>query len=71
MFRVQLIKHTPSWFNNFKYSVEQYRGLDFTEDLFNHGIFSVELKEGDSLGIIISTENPEGRDAHELLAKES
>ena len=63
-------EHTPRWFNNFKYSVEQYRGLDYTEDLFNHGVFAVELKEGDSLGIIISTENPEGRDAKELLLKE-
>jgi predicted glycogen debranching enzyme len=63
-------QHTPRWFNNFKYSVEQYRGLDYTEDLFNHGVFSVELKEGDSLGIIISTENPEGKDAKELLLRE-
>ncbi len=63
-------EHTPRWFNNFKYSVEEYRGLDFTEDLFNHGVFSVELKEGGSLGIIISTENPEGRNAKELLVKE-
>ena len=63
-------QHTPRWFNNFKYSVEEYRGLDFTEDLFNHGVISVELKEGGSLGIIISTENPEGRDAHELLLRE-
>ncbi|MGQ0737874.1 MAG: amylo-alpha-1,6-glucosidase, partial [Bacteroidota bacterium] len=63
-------QHTPRWFNNFKYSVEQYRGLDFTEDLFNHGTFSVQLKEGDELSIIISTENPEGRDADELLRQE-
>lgn len=63
-------EHTPRWFNNFKYSVEQYRGLDYTEDLFNHGVLSVTLKEGDSLGVIISTENPGGRDAHDLLQKE-
>jgi predicted glycogen debranching enzyme len=50
--------------------VEQYRGLDFTEDLFNHGVFSVELKEGDSFGIIVSTENPAGRNADDLLQKE-
>jgi predicted glycogen debranching enzyme len=64
-------KHTPGWFYNFQYSVEQYRGLDFTEDLFNHGIFSVELKKGDSLGIIISTEDPAGKDPYELLSKET
>jgi len=63
-------QHTPRWFNNFKYSVEQYRGLDYTEDLFNHGIFSVQLNEGDILHIIISTENPEGRDAKSLIKKE-
>lgn len=63
--------HTPRWFNNFIYAVEKYRGQDFTEDLFNHGIFSVNLGKGDSLGIIISTENTNGKDAHALLAKES
>src|SRR5258706_4999568 len=34
-------QHTPRWFNNFEYYVEQNRGLDFSEDLFNHGTFSV------------------------------
>jgi predicted glycogen debranching enzyme len=64
-------EHTPRWFNHFQYSIEQYRGLDFTEDLFNHGIFSIELEQGDSIGIIISTEDPAGRNVHDLLAKES
>ncbi len=63
-------RHDPRWFNKFQYSVEQYRGLDHTEDLLNHGIFSVSLKRGDSLGIIISTEAPSGRDAILLLEKE-
>ena len=62
--------HTPRWFNNFKYSVERYRGLDYTEDLLNHGVFSVRLKEGDELNIIISTENPEGRDRADLIKQE-
>lgn len=64
-------RHQPAWFNKFNYAVEIYRGQDFEEDLFNHGRISVELKQGDSLGIIISTEDAAGRDAHELLAKES
>jgi predicted glycogen debranching enzyme len=64
-------QHMPRWFKNFNYAVEKYRGQDFTEDLFNHGIVSVELKKGDSIGIIVSTEDPTGRDAHDLLAKES
>ena len=63
-------QHTPRWFNNFKYSVEQYRGLDYTEDLFNHGTFFIQLEEGDKLNIIISTENPEGRNANDLIKQE-
>lgn len=61
----------PQWFYNFNYSVEQYRGLDFIEDLFTPGKFNIELKEGDTLGIILSTESPEDRDAVELFQKET
>lgn len=64
-------QHNPQWYKNFQYIVEQYRGLDHEEDLFSHGLLSVELKQGDSLGIIISTENPEGKNALELLTKEN
>ena len=63
-------KHHPSWFYKFNYAVEKYRGLDFEEDLFNHGTISVELKEGDKLGILISTENPINKNAESLLEKE-
>jgi len=64
-------KHDPRWFYRFNYAVEKYRGLDFEEDLFNHGMFTLELKEGDSLGIIISTEDPQNRNVHILLEQEN
>jgi predicted glycogen debranching enzyme len=57
----------PDWYRNFEYSIEQYRGLDFHEDLFTHGIFRVDLKAGDKLGVIISTNNPTGRNAFKLF----
>jgi predicted glycogen debranching enzyme len=63
-------QHTTRWFYNFKYNVEQYRGLDYTEDLFNHGTFAVQLEEGDELNIIISTEIPEGRNGSDLIKQE-
>jgi predicted glycogen debranching enzyme len=63
--------HNPNWYFHFNYDIEKYRGLDFVEDLFTPGNFSVSLREGDSLGIIISTDDPAYKDAHELLAKES
>src|SRR5688572_19611122 len=60
-----------AWYYNLEYSVEQQRGLDFREDLYTHGTFSVELKKGDKLGIIISTEDPSGKDAFELFEIET
>ncbi|HSZ34906.1 MAG TPA: amylo-alpha-1,6-glucosidase [Puia sp.] len=58
------------WYYNFNYLQEKYRGLDYQEDLFNHGLFSVDLKEGDRLDIIISTDNPEEKNAVALFEKE-
>jgi predicted glycogen debranching enzyme len=62
--------HDPKWFYNFNYLVDKYRGQEFEEDLFNHGTISIPLKEGDCIGVIISTEDPEGRNALELFEKE-
>jgi len=58
------------WYYKFNYLQEKYRGLDYEEDLFNHGFFQVNLKDGDALHIIISTENPAGRNPDTLFEKE-
>lgn len=58
------------WYHHFEYSIEQERGMDFQEDLYTHGRFSIELKRGDKLGILVSTEDPSGKDAFKLFAKE-
>src|SRR5436190_12802659 len=63
--------HHPHWWFHFNYDKEKERGLDFVEDLFAPGEFSISLQKGDSLGIIISTGDPSDRDAFELLAKEN
>jgi predicted glycogen debranching enzyme len=60
----------PNWFYNFNYAVEKYRGLDCVEDLFCPGKFMLCLNQGDSLGIIVSTENHSKSDAHQLLRAE-
>jgi len=62
--------HDPKWYYRFNYSMEKSRGLDYEEDLFNHGIFSVSLKEGDSLGIMLSTDPLVGKEAHDLFLQE-
>jgi predicted glycogen debranching enzyme len=60
----------PDWYRNFEYSIEQYRGLDYREDLFAYGLFKLNLKAGDKLGVIISTNNPNGREAFKLFVGE-
>lgn len=67
--RSQFIE-SKSWYYNFEYSLEQDRGLDYKEDLYTHGKFKVELKKGDRVGVIISTENPIGRNAFNLYESE-
>lgn len=58
------------WYHHFEFEVERSRGLDFQEDLYTHGKFLVELQKGSKLGIIISTNDPTGRDPHRLITTE-
>jgi predicted glycogen debranching enzyme len=58
------------WYYKFNYLQERYRGLDCQEDLFNHGFFRVNLKDGDALNIMISTENPRGKNPDTLFEAE-
>ncbi len=60
----------PDWYRSFEYPVEQYRGLDFQEDLFTYGVFELNLVAGSKFGVIVSTEDPIGRDAFQLAREE-
>ena len=60
----------PDWYRNFEYALEQYRGLDYREDLFTHGVFTKELSAGDSFGVIVSTEDPREREAIAMMQAE-
>jgi predicted glycogen debranching enzyme len=63
-------QNVNKWYYKFNYIQEKYRGLDYVEDLFNHGIFLVGLKDGDSLDIIISTDDPTGKNPDTLFERE-
>jgi len=47
---------TSDWYRNFEYDAERERGLDFTEDLFNHCILRFDLSAGRQASVIASTE---------------
>ena len=60
----------PDWYYNFIYPREEERGLDASEDLFTPGRLSVTLTVGQPLHVLVSTEDPSGRNPERLLADE-
>jgi predicted glycogen debranching enzyme len=58
------------WYHNFEYAAEHARGMEFTEDLYNHGKFVLQLKKGSKVGVVISVDDPTGKDAFKLFAAE-
>jgi predicted glycogen debranching enzyme len=64
-------REMPDWFYRFQYARESERGLDFEEDLFSHGRFSLPLAPGRPLCVLASTGNPRGRDAAALFSAEN
>jgi glycogen debranching enzyme len=60
----------PQWWYRFEYEGDRRRGLEFQEDLWTPGVFGLELSAGDRIGIVISTQDPAGRDALALFEKE-
>jgi predicted glycogen debranching enzyme len=60
----------PAWYYHLSYSIEQYRGLDHTEDLFSPGYFSSAAKEGYVFYVLLSTETKGLRNAPLLFEAE-
>jgi len=63
--------YQPAWYYHFEYTRDLERGQRGHEDLFSYGKLSVSMQEGDRIGIIISTENPAGKDPFVMLTRES
>ncbi|HKS96670.1 MAG TPA: amylo-alpha-1,6-glucosidase, partial [Terriglobia bacterium] len=61
------VEPASEWYRNFRLALERERGLDDLEDHFHAATFRGEIKPGDSLTIVLSTE-PGVDAAHELQA---
>lgn len=59
----------PDWHHNVEYLRELDRGLDFREDLWTPGIFSLDVSDGHRVRIVVSARKPERR-AEALLGDE-
>jgi predicted glycogen debranching enzyme len=65
-----IFTENQTWYQRFEYSEEQRRGMEFCEDLYTHGKFSVAVRKGSKVGVIVSLINPAGRDAFRLFREE-
>jgi predicted glycogen debranching enzyme len=61
---------TGDWYRNFEYLVEQERGLDYREDLFNPLMLSLDLRSNPRASIVASTEVRSASDADKMRAME-
>jgi predicted glycogen debranching enzyme len=57
------IEANGSWYRNFQYAVEQERGLDSVEDLFNPCTLTFDLNAGNKISIIAATERRDATNA--------
>jgi predicted glycogen debranching enzyme len=50
------ISQESAWYRNFEYTIEQERGLDYREDLFNPMVMTFELSRNGRASIVASTQ---------------
>jgi predicted glycogen debranching enzyme len=64
------VQPAGTWYRNFEYSVEQERGLDFQEDLFNPLVLIFDLSRDSRTSVVASTEMRSAESAGTLRAAE-
>ncbi len=64
------VERTGDWYRNFEYAIEQRRGLDYHEDLFNPFVLRLALRDEPAV-VIASTEPHNAATVSELRASET
>jgi predicted glycogen debranching enzyme len=60
------VSATGDWYRNFEYAIDQERGLEYQEDLFNPCLLTVDLHSETRASMIASTEPRDGSGAEQL-----
>jgi predicted glycogen debranching enzyme len=62
------IHQDAAWYRNFEYAIEQERGLDYREDLFNPMVMTFDLSRNARASLVASTEarNAEAADGYRV-----
>ena len=56
------------WYYNLRYQAEMERGLDYEEDLYCPGVWSIPLSPGEPVGLTLSMAPCLGAEAHAIVA---
>ena len=64
------VEEQNAWYKNFIYRIEQERGLDYIEDLFNPFVLHYALKKGSASNVILSTSPVKVSEADSLRREE-
>ncbi|HJZ97303.1 MAG TPA: amylo-alpha-1,6-glucosidase [Candidatus Solibacter sp.] len=65
------VRPIGDWYRNFEYTIEEQRGLDFREDLFNPMMLTFDLAKNPRPALIASTEPKDASTADKLRAAET
>jgi len=63
-------RHEPHWFRQVTFPIEQRRGLDFNEDWWSPGEFTVRLPAGQAASLVLTSEPIGAADVEDLIAGE-
>ena len=64
------VEATGQWYHNFEYRVEQERGLDYREDLFNPLVWRFDLRASATAAVVASTVRHDVREVPRLRQHE-
>jgi len=64
------VRGEGNWYRNFEYTVEQERGLDYREDLFNPLVLTFDLRRNPRPAIVASTEARSAESAEQMQEAE-
>ncbi len=64
------VRQSGDWYRNFEYTIEQERGLDFQEDLFNPLVMVLDLTAEPHAAVVASTEPRTVEDVDRLRTSE-
>ncbi len=64
------VRQEGVWYRNFEYTIEQERGLDYREDLFNPLVLTFDLNRDPRAALVASTEPRDASDAAQYRREE-